>query len=72
MLGHAGAVVVFDLVVDGHIGSLGNPFGDSLGNSFGILSRWAKARLCVGSERRYVLAMKIERKQMRKALRQWH
>jgi hypothetical protein len=44
----------------------------SLDNSFGISLVRVKARLCAGSERRYVLAMKIERKQMRKALRQWH
>jgi hypothetical protein len=43
----------------------------SLDKSFGISLVRAKARLCSGWERRYVLAMKIERKQMRKALRQW-
>jgi hypothetical protein len=58
MLGDAGAVVVFDFIVDGH--------DRSLGNSLGIR---AKAQLCAGLKRRYVLAMKIEREQMRKVSR---
>jgi hypothetical protein len=37
MLGDTGAIVVFDFVVDAHDKSLGDPVGDSLGNSLGIV-----------------------------------
>jgi hypothetical protein len=63
MLGHAGTIVVFDFVVDGHAVSLGNTFGISLVAGKGPTLRRAETALC--------LAMNIERKPMRKALRQW-
>jgi hypothetical protein len=67
MLGHAGAIVVFDFVIDGHGNSLVNAPDESLGNC-GVAGI-GRSRLCAGSKWRYLLAMKIERRQMRKALR---
>src|SRR4029077_409626 len=35
MLGHPGAIVVFNLVIQGHVSSLGSSLGSSVGSSLG-------------------------------------
>src|SRR5581483_10477091 len=62
MLGHTGAIVVFDFIINGHGSTLGNFRTADIGGT----------RLCVRSKWRYLLAMKIECRQMRKAVRAWH